>query len=149
MQHSPAKQVMACSIAARWAPMMDWPLSVTEMQSRELFGHTPLVYFLPSPAVSGEALNWSQPHLDSNLRSMETSRLMQVINDVGSFNTQDVEQFVAEHKLSEYKQKYQIVAIMGPQSSGKSTLLNHLVCVCVCMCVSILQQTEVCSSEGF
>ena len=53
--------------------------------------------------------------------------LMQVVDAVGEFKSQEVEQFVAEHHIAELRQNYQVVAIMGPQSSGKSTLLNHLV----------------------
>lgn len=56
-----------------------------------------------------------------------SAKLMQCVNGEGLYQTHSVEQFVGDNKLSELRQNYQIVAIMGPQSSGKSTLLNHLV----------------------
>ncbi|MEW5304073.1 MAG: hypothetical protein WDW36_006707 [Sanguina aurantia] len=51
---------------------------------------------------------------------------VQVIDGDGSFQASGVAAFLAEHKFSACKTKYQVVAIMGPQSSGKSTLLNHV-----------------------
>lgn len=55
---------------------------------------------------------------------------VQVIDGDGSFQSSGVAAFLAEHKFSACKTKYQVVAIMGPQSSGKSTLLNHVVGSC-------------------
>ncbi|KAG4182973.1 hypothetical protein ERO13_A09G080300v2 [Gossypium hirsutum] len=50
----------------------------------------------------------------------------QVINGDGSFNDEGIDRFVKEIKLAECGLSYAVVSIMGPQSSGKSTLLNHL-----------------------
>jgi ABC-type cobalamin/Fe3+-siderophores transport system ATPase subunit len=52
---------------------------------------------------------------------------MQVISGDGVFNSADVDRFVQEQGLTAKGQDYQVVAIMGPQSSGKSTLLNYVV----------------------
>ncbi|CAI0540778.1 unnamed protein product [Linum tenue] len=50
----------------------------------------------------------------------------QLIDGEGSFNVQGLDRFVSTTKLSECGLSYAVVAIMGPQSSGKSTLMNHL-----------------------
>lgn len=52
----------------------------------------------------------------------------QVVNGDGMFEEQDVQQFFGASKMDDVGRDYQVVAIMGPQSSGKSTLLNHVVC---------------------
>ncbi|CAI9297393.1 unnamed protein product [Lactuca saligna] len=49
-----------------------------------------------------------------------------LIDGDGTFNAAGLEKFMKEVKLSECGLSYAIVSIMGPQSSGKSTLLNHL-----------------------
>ncbi|KAK4726515.1 hypothetical protein R3W88_031432 [Solanum pinnatisectum] len=49
-----------------------------------------------------------------------------LIDGDGVFNVTGVESFIKEVKLAECGLSYAIVSIMGPQSSGKSTLLNHL-----------------------
>ncbi|XP_057797183.1 protein ROOT HAIR DEFECTIVE 3 [Salvia miltiorrhiza] len=49
-----------------------------------------------------------------------------LIEGDGTFNVTGVDNFVKEVKLAECGLSYAVVAIMGPQSSGKSTLLNHL-----------------------
>ncbi|KAL1533455.1 Cell wall protein rhd3 [Salvia divinorum] len=49
-----------------------------------------------------------------------------LIEGDGTFNVAGVDNFVKEIKLAECGLSYAVVAIMGPQSSGKSTLLNHL-----------------------
>ncbi|XP_059638453.1 protein ROOT HAIR DEFECTIVE 3-like [Cornus florida] len=49
-----------------------------------------------------------------------------LIDGDGTFNTAGIESFMKEVKLAECGLSYAIVSIMGPQSSGKSTLLNHL-----------------------
>ncbi|XP_042036493.1 protein ROOT HAIR DEFECTIVE 3-like isoform X2 [Salvia splendens] len=49
-----------------------------------------------------------------------------LIEGDGTFNVAGVDNFVKEVKLAECGLSYAVVAIMGPQSSGKSTLLNHL-----------------------
>ncbi|CAN6689310.1 unnamed protein product [Malus baccata var. baccata] len=50
----------------------------------------------------------------------------QLIYGDGEFNADGLDRFVKEVKLAECGLSYAVVAIMGPQSSGKSTLLNHL-----------------------
>ncbi|MCD7467636.1 Cell wall protein rhd3 [Datura stramonium] len=49
-----------------------------------------------------------------------------LIDGDGVFNITGVENFIKEVKMAECGLSYAIVSIMGPQSSGKSTLLNHL-----------------------
>ncbi|PKA57267.1 Protein root hair defective 3 [Apostasia shenzhenica] len=50
----------------------------------------------------------------------------QLIDGDGVFNVSGVENFVKTVKLGDCGLSYAVVSIMGPQSSGKSTLLNHL-----------------------
>ncbi|KAL6144565.1 PREDICTED: protein ROOT HAIR DEFECTIVE 3-like [Fragaria vesca subsp. vesca] len=50
----------------------------------------------------------------------------QLIDGDGFFNDTGIEQFIKEVKLGECGLSYAVVSIMGPQSSGKSTLLNNL-----------------------
>ncbi|KAK8559886.1 hypothetical protein V6N13_016619 [Hibiscus sabdariffa] len=50
----------------------------------------------------------------------------QLIDGDGSFNVTGIDQFIKEVKLAECGLSYAVVSIMGPQSSGKSTLLNNL-----------------------
>ncbi|KAE8669731.1 Protein ROOT HAIR DEFECTIVE 3-like protein 2 [Hibiscus syriacus] len=50
----------------------------------------------------------------------------QLIDGDGTFNDIGTERFIKEIKLAECGLSYAMVSIMGPQSSGKSTLLNHL-----------------------
>ena len=52
---------------------------------------------------------------------------IQVINGDGTFQQKNVEAFTNDQRLINAGVKYTTVAIMGPQSSGKSTLLNYLV----------------------
>lgn len=52
--------------------------------------------------------------------------ILQVVSGDGSFNIQGVDAFVKETGVESSGVGYTVVAIMGPQSSGKSTLLNHL-----------------------
>lgn len=61
------------------------------------------------------------------MASSPHSELMQVISGDGAFNSAEVDSFVQQQGLMGKGQDYQVVAIMGPQSSGKSTLLNHVV----------------------
>ncbi|GER53517.1 protein ROOT HAIR DEFECTIVE 3 homolog [Striga asiatica] len=49
-----------------------------------------------------------------------------LIDGDGVFNAAGIDKFMKEVKLSECGLSYAVVAIMGPQSSGKSTLLNNL-----------------------
>ncbi|KAB2623665.1 protein ROOT HAIR DEFECTIVE 3 [Pyrus ussuriensis x Pyrus communis] len=50
----------------------------------------------------------------------------QLIDGDGTFNVSGIDRFIKEAKLPECGLSYAVVSIMGPQSSGKSTLLNHL-----------------------
>ncbi|KAK1259395.1 Protein ROOT HAIR DEFECTIVE 3 [Acorus gramineus] len=56
----------------------------------------------------------------------EESCSTQLIDGDGVFNVAGLEQFMKAVKLHECGLSYAVVSIMGPQSSGKSTLLNHL-----------------------
>ncbi|CAN4089088.1 unnamed protein product [Withania somnifera] len=49
-----------------------------------------------------------------------------LVDGDGVFNVAGIENFMREVKLAECGLSYAVVSIMGPQSSGKSTLLNHL-----------------------
>ncbi|XP_022844460.1 protein ROOT HAIR DEFECTIVE 3-like isoform X1 [Olea europaea var. sylvestris] len=49
-----------------------------------------------------------------------------LIDGDGNFNVAGLDNFMKEVKLAECGLSYAVVSIMGPQSSGKSTLLNHL-----------------------
>ncbi|KAJ3701927.1 hypothetical protein LUZ61_005632 [Rhynchospora tenuis] len=51
---------------------------------------------------------------------------VQLLDGDGVFNVGGVESFMKTVKLAECGLSYAVVSIMGPQSSGKSTLLNHL-----------------------
>ncbi|BFG28356.1 hypothetical protein CerSpe_146300 [Prunus speciosa] len=50
----------------------------------------------------------------------------QLIYGDGEFNADGLDRFVKEVKLAECGVSYGVVAIVGPQSTGKSTLQNHL-----------------------
>ncbi|KAG5008635.1 protein ROOT HAIR DEFECTIVE 3 homolog 1-like [Glycine soja] len=60
------------------------------------------------------------------MANSETCCSTQLIDGDGTFNVSGVENFMKEVKLAECGLSYAVVSIMGPQSSGKSTLLNHL-----------------------
>lgn len=51
---------------------------------------------------------------------------VQLVDGDGNYNLIGVESFLKAVRLAERGISYAVVAIMGPQSSGKSTLLNHL-----------------------
>ncbi|KAG4195941.1 hypothetical protein ERO13_A06G140366v2 [Gossypium hirsutum] len=50
----------------------------------------------------------------------------QLIDGEGEFNVVGLDNFIRTTKLTNCGLSYAVVAIMGPQSSGKSNLLNHL-----------------------
>ncbi|KAH9611281.1 hypothetical protein KSS87_008954, partial [Heliosperma pusillum] len=50
----------------------------------------------------------------------------QLIDGDGEFNVTGIEKFLKGVRLAECGLSYAVASIMGPQSSGKSTLLNHL-----------------------
>lgn len=58
--------------------------------------------------------------------SLGRAPTLQLVDGKGVFNAKGLEEFVNSVKLKECGLSYAVVAIMGPQSSGKSTLLNHL-----------------------
>ena len=60
---------------------------------------------------------------------MAQSHILQVVNGDGEFNETGVEDFIRRHSISDAGVGYQVVAITGPQSSGKSTLMNAVVSV--------------------
>ncbi|WJX23177.1 hypothetical protein P8452_12407 [Trifolium repens] len=57
---------------------------------------------------------------------METTRTTQLIDGDGGFDVTGLNNFIETSKMARCGLSYAIVAIMGPQSSGKSTLMNHL-----------------------
>ncbi len=58
---------------------------------------------------------------------MSRTGILQVVNGEGEFNEEAVNAFIKQHSINDVGVGYQIVAITGPQSSGKSTLMNTLV----------------------
>ena len=57
---------------------------------------------------------------------MDTSKKMQLIDSTGEFRENELREFVTSAQVDS-SSDYLVVAIMGPQSSGKSTLVNHVV----------------------
>ncbi|KAB1226341.1 hypothetical protein CJ030_MR1G002811 [Morella rubra] len=51
---------------------------------------------------------------------------VQLIDSKGEFNVEGLESFMNAWNLANGGPSYGVVSILGPQSSGKSTLLNHL-----------------------
>ncbi|GJW89706.1 root hair defective 3-like protein [Tanacetum coccineum] len=49
-----------------------------------------------------------------------------LIEGDGTFNAEGLDNFIKQVKMAKCGLSYTVVAIMGPQSSGKSTLLNNL-----------------------
>lgn len=62
---------------------------------------------------------------------MAQSHILQVVNGDGEFNESGVEHFIRQHSISDAGVGYQVVAITGPQSSGKSTLMNAVVSIVI------------------
>lgn len=54
-------------------------------------------------------------------------QVLQVVSGDGEFNETGVRQFVSAAHIDTAGVDYQTIAITGPQSSGKSTLMNALV----------------------
>ena len=59
--------------------------------------------------------------------TMAENSTLQLVDADGEFGTKQMEEFSHSSGLVSAGLKYQVVAIMGPQSSGKSTLVNHVV----------------------
>ncbi|KAF9671827.1 hypothetical protein SADUNF_Sadunf12G0089500 [Salix dunnii] len=57
---------------------------------------------------------------------MKMEEGMQLIDGNGNFNVDGLKDFMAATGFAHYGRSYAIVAIIGPQSSGKSTLMNHV-----------------------
>ena len=58
---------------------------------------------------------------------MSSHNTLQVVTGEGMFNAENVKAFMRDHHLEAAGVDYSVVAITGPQSSGKSTLMNTLV----------------------
>ena len=56
-----------------------------------------------------------------------SSGILQVVSGDGDFNDDGVTSFMRENDVQDAGVDYQVIAITGPQSSGKSTLMNALV----------------------
>lgn len=56
----------------------------------------------------------------------EGQNKMQLIDERGEFDEHACESFLHDAaNAHEWNKKYAVMSIMGPQSSGKSTLMNH------------------------
>jgi hypothetical protein len=51
--------------------------------------------------------------------------ILQIVDDTGAYDVEGVQKFLKTRSIENAGTDYLVVAIMGPQSSGKSTLLNH------------------------
>jgi hypothetical protein len=59
-------------------------------------------------------------------RPVRMSPRVQCLTGDGTFNAEEVAAFLTAPARHQWGSRYRTVAIMGPQSSGKSTLLNQL-----------------------
>lgn len=50
----------------------------------------------------------------------------QLVTHDGELPEDALGEYLDKLGANEWNRKYQVVAIMGPQSSGKSTLMNHV-----------------------
>eukprot|EP01025_Chloroclados_australasicus_P021685 TRINITY_DN2272_c1_g1_i2.p1 TRINITY_DN2272_c1_g1~~TRINITY_DN2272_c1_g1_i2.p1 ORF type:complete len:863 (-),score=113.96 TRINITY_DN2272_c1_g1_i2:497-2974(-) len=57
---------------------------------------------------------------------MSSNDTVQLVSGEGTISKEDIDEYMAQQGLVSAGVNYQVVAIMGPQSSGKSTLLNNL-----------------------
>jgi hypothetical protein len=53
--------------------------------------------------------------------------ILQLVDGDGVFQDKNLAEFVKKHNVASAGVGYQVVAITGPQSSGKSTLMNAVV----------------------
>lgn len=58
---------------------------------------------------------------------MADVQTLQLVDAEGDYNTDGMQAFARQCGLDNAGVDYQIVAVMGPQSSGKSTLMNAVV----------------------
>ncbi|RXH88761.1 hypothetical protein DVH24_000360 [Malus domestica] len=72
----------------------------------------------------------------------------QLLDGDGTFNVTGIDQFIKEAKLAECGLSYAVVSIMGPQSSGKSTLSQTTKGIWVAKCAGIEPCTLVMDLEG-
>ena len=82
---------------------------------------------------------------------MAQSHILQVVNGDGEFDETRVSEFLASHSINDVGVGYQVVAITGPQSSGKSTLMNAVVSLLAksrghIQCVVMVQASRAISS---
>lgn len=61
----------------------------------------------------------------------ERAQILQVVDGQGDIQSDSVVSFLKDKGIEECGKEYTVVSIMGPQSSGKSTLMNSLVRVAV------------------
>jgi len=57
------------------------------------------------------------------------SQTLQLVDANGDLNRNGLQDFVSQNQIDSAGVDYTVVAITGPQSSGKSTLLNNLVSI--------------------
>ncbi|CAN7054250.1 unnamed protein product [Brassica rapa subsp. trilocularis] len=72
------------------------------------------------------AMKWLSCCLRVRSDKSEGCCSVQLIDGDGIYNVSGIDHFIKEVKLGECGLSYAVVSIMGPQSSGKSTLLNSL-----------------------
>ncbi|WOK99173.1 protein ROOT HAIR DEFECTIVE 3 [Canna indica] len=87
----------------------------------------PVLARAPPPTIFSSPYSYpSPPPLPAEDKMGEDCCPIQLIDRDGEFNLVGVEHFVKTVKLPECGLSYAVVSILGPQSGGKSTLLNHL-----------------------
>ena len=57
---------------------------------------------------------------------MALTKKHQLVTHDGELHEDALTEYLDSLGAKEWNRRYQVVAIMGPQSSGKSTLLNHV-----------------------
>lgn len=60
-------------------------------------------------------------------REETMSEILQIVDGEGCIRADEAKEFVKKSGIDDAGVEYTVVSIMGPQSSGKSTLMNHLV----------------------
>ena len=82
------------------------------------------------PCVEGvtRALSRSVQRAPDSVMPQSSAGILQVVSGDGEFKEDSVISFMRDNDVQDAGVDYQVVAITGPQSSGKSTLMNALVC---------------------
>tara|TARA_B100000530_G_scaffold104499_1_gene64711 strand:- start:197 stop:439 length:243 start_codon:yes stop_codon:yes gene_type:complete len=62
----------------------------------------------------------------SSSAKKKKNMMMQLIDENGRLDEDACESFLHESGAIEWNRNYGVISIMGPQSSGKSTLLNQV-----------------------